>query len=541
MTSAQRFEAICQAMSEPGFYPHPVFDVERRETHISVVFLAGEWVYKLKKHKNLGFLDFSDSKRRLYFCMQELKLNHRLSFDVYLEVLGIHENGTGFCLGPVEGAGEYAVKMARLPDEASLEALLRSGAVTLPHISRLGETLADFHGAAERGKGIDAFGDPEHIRFNMEENFAQILPFAPHLLDLRKWEFIRQVCRSFLNNHAQMFMHRVREGRIRDGHGDLRAEHVYFHHGVQVIDCIEFNERFRYGDCALDMAFLIMDLDRLGYPQAGQRLLQVYAAACSDPQAYALMDFYAAYRAFVRLKVACFSLEHAKDPAVARGDIRAYLDQACRYGVSFGRPVLWVFCGLPASGKSTLARRVADALFMTALSSDTVRKEDQNSPEHGVVAFNTGAYQPVMRGRVYAKLLNLAQEELRRGRSVILDATFSSARWRESAMGLAADQKAGLIFVHCVCSEQTIKARLRQRETMTANSDARLMHFEDMIKNFDPFVAMVPDTYFEVNTGQSEEEAFYEILAQGHALKHAQAQAVVNGLSGGQGRSHEQK
>jgi hypothetical protein len=530
-------------MSDPGFYPHPVSRIECRETHISVVFLAGEWVYKLKKHKNLGFLDFSDSKRRLHFCMQELKLNQRLSVEVYLEVLGIHENVNGFCLGPVEGAGEYALKMARLPDEASLEALLRRGAATPQHILLLGETLAKFHCTAERGEGIDAFGDPEHIRFNMEENFAQILPFAQHLLDLRKWEFIRQVCRSFLNNHTEMFMYRVREGRIRDGHGDLRAEHVYFDHGVQVIDCIEFNERFRYGDCALDMAFLIMDLDRLGYPQVGQRLLQVYAAARSDPEAYALMDFYAAYRAFVRLKVACFSLEHAKDPAGVRGEIRAYLDQACRYGVSFGRPVLWVFCGLPASGKSTLARRVAGALFMTTISSDTIRKEDLDSSEHGVVAFDTGAYQPVMRGRVYAKLLNLAQEDLRRGRSVILDATFSSARWRESAMRLAADQKAGLNFVHCACSDQTIKARLRQRETMTGNSDARLMHFEDMIKNFDPFVAMDPDTYFEVNTGQSEEEAFYEILAQGYALKHVQAQAVVAGLRGGQGRSfdHEEK
>ena len=467
--------------------------------------------------------------------MQEVKLHQRLSFDVYVEVLGIHESGNGYCLGPVEGGVEYAVKMARLPDEASLEALLRRDAATWEHISRLGETLAGFHRKAERGKGIDAFGDPEHVRFNMEENFAQILPFAQNLLDLRKWEFIRQVCRSFLNNHAEMFTHRVREGRIRDGHGDLRAEHVYFHRGVQVIDCIEFNERFRYGDCALVLAFLVMDLDRLGYPQVGQRLLQVYAAASRDPEVYALMDFYAAYRAFVRLKVACFSLEHAKDLAAARGEIRAYLDQACRYGVSFGRPMLWVFCGLPASGKSTLARRVADALFMTVLSSDAARKEEADSSELGVVAYNTGAYRPVMRGRVYARLFNLAQEELRKGRSVILDATFSSERWRESAMRLAADQKVGLIFVHCDCPPQTIQARLRQREKMTGNSDARLMHFEDMVRNFDPFVAVLPDTCIEVDTGHSEEEAFYEILARGHALKHAQAQAVVFGLNGGSG------
>lgn len=145
-------------------------------------------------------------------------------------------------------------------------------------------------------------------------------------------------------------MHRVREGRIRDGHGDLRAEHVYFHSGVQVIDCIEFNERFRYGDCALDLAFLVMDLDRLGFDEICRRLLRVYVSAAGDPEVYALMDFYAAYRAFVRLKIACFSLEHAKDQAAVTGEIRDYLDQAYLYAVSFGRPVLWVFAACPPRG-----------------------------------------------------------------------------------------------------------------------------------------------------------------------------------------------
>jgi aminoglycoside phosphotransferase family enzyme/predicted kinase len=530
MNSAEQFERICRAMSEPSFYPHPASSIERRETHISVVFLAGEWVYKLKKHKDLGFLDFRDPVRRLHYCMQEWKLNKRLSFGVYQGVVGIHEDEAGtLALGPVEGALEYAVKMTRLPEGVNFETLLRTGAVTQEHITRLGETLADFHDSAERGDGIDAFGDPEHVRFNMEENFAQILPFAHGFLNLRKWEFIRQVCRSFLNNHGELFMHRVREGRIRDGHGDLRAEHVYFHQGVQVIDCIEFNERFRYGDCALDLAFLIMDLDRLGFDEVGRRLLRVYAAASRDGEVYALTDFYAAYRAFVRLKVACFSLEHSEDRGAAAGEIRDYLDQAYRYAVSFGRPVLWVFCGLPASGKSTLASRVAKALFMSHLASDTVRKADHDFPADGVVAYNTGAYRPVVRGRVYAKLLNLAQEELRKGRSVVLDATFSSAQWRESAMLLAKDQNAGLIFVHSVCSPQTIKARLVNRDASSGESDARLIHFDDIIKNFEPFDDTA-DTYLAVSTERSEDDSLYAVLSQGCALRQVQAQALIKGL-----------
>jgi len=523
MNSAQRFEDICLAMSEPAFYPHPASQVERRETHISVVFLAGEWAYKLKKHKDLGFLDFCDPARRLYFCMQEIKLNQRLSFDVYQEVLGIHEGGNGLCFGPVEDALEYAVKMRRLPDEASLEALLSEGKVTQENISRLGETLAAFHERAERGQGIDAYGDFEHIRFNMEENFTQIQPFAQDLLDAQKWEFFRQVCRSFADNHVELFMHRVREGRVSDGHGDLRAEHVYFHHGVQVIDCIEFNERFRYGDCALDLAFLIMDLDRLGHADTGLLLLRAYVMAAGDAEVYALMDFYAAYRATVRLKVACFSLEHAADRAVVKGEIRGYLDQACRYAMSFGRPVLWVFCGLPASGKSTLAGRVAKALFMPRFASDTVRKQEPDFPHDGVVAFDAGAYRPVLRSRVYAGLFNLAQDELKKGRSVVLDATFSRAQWRESAIRLAKDQKAGLIFVECVCDPQTIRARLAQREIKAGESDARLIHFEDMIAGFEPLGEEIAGACIHVDTDQALEDCFYEILARGHALKHAQA------------------
>lgn len=531
MNSAERFEDICRAMSEPAFYPHSVSGVERRETHISVVFLAGEWAYKLKKQKDLGFLDFRDPARRLHYCLQEIKLNQRLSFGVYQEVLGIHESEKGLCFGPVEGALEYVVKMARLPDEASFEALLRKGVVTQENISSLGEILAGFHKNAERGHGIDAYGDPEHIRFNMEENFTQILPFAQGLLDPQKWEFFLQVCRSFADNHVDLFMHRVREGRITDGHGDLRAEHVYFHHGVQVIDCIEFNERFRYGDCALDLAFLIMDLDRLGHADTARRLLQAYATAAGDPEVYALMDFYAAYRAFVRLKVACFSLEHANPREPVQEEIRKYMRQAYGYALAFGRPVLWVFFGLPACGKSTLARRVAQALFMPLYGSDSVRKQAEDFPDAGVVAFNTGVYRPVLRSRVYAQLLNLAQDELKKGRSVALDATFSRADWRESAICLAQDHKAGLVFVHCVCDPQVLRSRLAQREGGAGESDARLVHFEDMIKSFEPFIHEVPEAYMEVDTGRTPEECFYEILAKGHALKHAQSQRLIGGLN----------
>lgn len=528
MKPAGQFQNILKAMSDPAFYPHAVSRIEFRETHISAVFLTGQWVYKLKKAKNLGFLDFRELSDRRHFCRREVELNQRLSTGVYHGVVAIHEDGRGnLSFGPEGDIVEYAVKMAQLPEASNLAALLGQGDLDDGRLAALGGTLADFYARAERGPGIDAFGDPDIIRFNTEENFEQIQPFVAGRLDADAWDFIREVSRSFRADREDLFRHRMRTGRIRDGHGDLRADHVYFHDGVQIIDCIEFNERFRYGDAALDLAFLMMDLDRLGHGRTGRRLLAAYARTARDPEIYALLDFYAAYRALVRLKVACFSLKDDREPLPA--DAGRCFSLAYRYALSFGRPALWVFSGLPASGKSTLAERTAQALFMPLFQSDSVRKRDPGFPDEGVTAFNAGAYRPVLRGRVYAKLLNLAQEELRKGRSVALDATFGESRWRQAAVELAADHNVGIVFVRCTCSTETIRSRLARREEERGTSDARLFHLDDMIRNFEPFGAETEGVSIATDTDRDVEESFYDTLAAGHALKSAQAEALANG------------
>jgi aminoglycoside phosphotransferase family enzyme len=242
-------------MSEPTFYPHDVQGVEVRETHISLVFLTGGLVYKIKKPVALGFLDFRKLADRRRFCAREVELNRRLSSGVYEGVVAIRDDGKGgLSLAPRGRAVEYAVRMVQLPDRANLAAMLAEGPPTEGLLDDLGRTRAGVYAEARRSEDIDAFGDPELIRFNMEENFEQIAPLAAGLVPPEQWEFVRQVCRAFWKDHRELFMQRVQAGMIRDGHGDLRADHVYFHGGVQIIDCIEFNERFRYGDAALDLA-----------------------------------------------------------------------------------------------------------------------------------------------------------------------------------------------------------------------------------------------------------------------------------------------
>ena len=525
MDQGTQLSALREAMSDPAFYPHAVSRVEVRETHISLVFLTGNLVYKVKKPVDFGFLDFRSRSARKRFCRREVELNQRLSHGIYMDVVDISEDEAGrLNMADAGKTVDHAVRMVQLPDEANLAALLRRGPLAAERLKALGGVLADFYATAEHGEDIDAFGEPGLIRVNTEENFEQIGPFVPGRLDETGWEFIRQVSRSYLADHEELLLHRVRQGRIRDGHGDLRADHIYFHDGVQIIDCIEFNERFRYGDAALDLAFLLMDLDRLGHGETGKRLLSAYARTARDPEVYALVDFYAAYRALVRLKIACFSLNRSGEEGLREAG--TYLRLAYRYALSFGRPVLWVFSGLPGSGKSTLARQVSQALFMPVFQSDLVRKQDPDFPDQGVAPMDAGAYRPVMRGRVYAKMLNLAQDQLRQGRSVALDATFSEEKWRGEAMELARSHNVGFIIVHCSCRTDTLKVRLSQRRDSL--SDARAFHLDEMRERFAPFEADTKDIRLDIDTEASEEQCLHDILEKAHALRAAQAQRLAD-------------
>ena len=513
------FENLCLAMMDPGFYPHPVLGPERRETHISVVFLTGTWVYKLKKPLDFGFLDFRRLEDRRRFCRMEVDLNRRLSRGVYEGVVALHRDSAGrFSFQSSGPVVEYAVKMRQLPETLSLDRLLSANKARPTLVRILGRALAEFHRLSQRSPNIDSYGRWEVISANVEENFEQLHPFVGPVLAPEKWEFIQAVNRTFLADRRGLFERRIEDGRIRDGHGDLRAEHVYFFKGIQIIDCIEFNDRFRYGDVALDLAFLYMDIEHLGYPEWSRAFLAEYVSCSGDAQLYALLDFYAAYRSIVRLKVAClrsvevFGVERARQEAEARTLMR----QAYRYALQFGRPTVWVICGLPASGKSVLARNLADALAIEYFASDDLRQEASPSARPRVVPFGEGPYREGLRQHVYAHLLARAQDTLKAGRSVVLDATFSHRKWREDARRLSEDLDAGLVFVETVCSEATLRERLQAREGRSGLSDARLEHLPDMMAEFEPLDELAPETRLAVDTERTAVSVLVDTLSQGY-------------------------
>lgn len=523
------FHAVCKAMADPAFYPGSVTRVQRIDTHISVVFLTGAWVYKLKKPLDMGFLDFRALEDRRRFCETEVSLNRRLSQGVYQEVLTIYENNNRFSLEENGRAVEYAVKMRQLPEAASLKELLKKNKISRTHIKNLGLALADFHDQSRQSSRIDHYGRRDVISANVEENFRQLEPFAGAVLDPEEWEFICQVNRSFLEIRRALFDHRVETGRIRDGHGDLRAEHIYFYQGLQIIDCIEFNDRFRYGDVVLDLAFLHMDLEHLGYPEWSLAFLAEYAARSHDLELYALLDFYAAYRSIVRLKVSCLrSLElEGPERRVQEDEARLFMKQTYRYAIQFSRPALWLFCGLPATGKSSLAVNAAKTLSIPLFQSDAIRGQDRPEDAPKVVPFGQGLYRANMRGHVYAQMLALAQEALKGGLSVILDATFAHRHWRDEARRLAADLDTNLVAVECVCPKETIISRLRRRETEPGLSDARLRHFQQISAGFEPINELTPNCYFTVNTNQPLSEALSKVLSEGYARQCAQVKKIL--------------
>ncbi|MBW1744596.1 MAG: AAA family ATPase, partial [Deltaproteobacteria bacterium] len=502
----QRQAKIFKAMSQPEFYPHRVKAVEQRETHISKVFLTGDYAYKVKKPLNLGFLDFTTLKKRRHFCFQELILNQRLTRAVYLDVLPItFQDGKYYLAGPGNTV-EYTLKMRQLPDACSMVRLLEKGKVDTGAIQALAAFLAGFYAQAPTGGHINTFGEWKTVWANCEENFQQTEGFVGKILPEKTCQIIRAATRSFLRRWQDLFQNRVERGRIRDCHGDLRTGHIYFVDGIQVIDCIEFNDRFRYSDIASDLAFLAMDLDHEGYPDVSQNLLTAYVQHTKDQNVFVLLDFYKCYRAFVRVKVNCLRLHEGGLGTIEYDklfeDTYRYMELAYRYAVQFTRPTLWVMSGLPASGKSVTAEEIAKAFGIRVFRSDVIRKElfGVEPTAEVELAFEEGIYSRTATSLTYGKLLLLTQEEIEKGCSVILDATYGSRRHRSEVLRLARDMDVNLIFVECVCHEDLIKERLRERETVPSISDARLPHIKEIKAAFEPLDEVPDEMHIVVDT-----------------------------------------
>lgn len=494
------------------------------ETHISWVFLRAHEVYKVKKPVNFGFLDFSSLEARREACHAELALNSRLAPGVYVDVVPItRDDQGGFLLAGAGTVVDYAVHMKRLPLEARADLRLARGDLAPEQLDALALLLARFHARSEPSERIAEFGRVEVIRKNVEENFAQagslLGELAPEGVE-REVE-ARQL--EFLSSRASLFDARIRAGRIRDGHGDLRLEHVYMVDGSEpvIIDCIEFNERFRYADVCADIAFLSMDLGWHGRSDYKERFLAAYARASGDDDLYALVDFYESYRAYVRAKVCALSLDGA--PSF---EARALLEKQARRYLRLAQaaerrplepPRSIAVGGMIASGKSSVAEAIGARLGAPVISSDRVRKrllgvEPTTRLAHGAWQ---GAYSPDRNRDVYTEVLRRAGVVLESGRSVVIDATFRRRADREAARDLALARGASFCFIECHTSDAVARARLAARARGPSESDGRLEIYDELVASREAVTELAAHEHLRVDTSGSVEQTLAALARAG--------------------------
>ncbi len=484
--------ALVDALLQPSFYDHPVEEVRFLQTHISSVFLTGGVVYKLKKPVNFGFLDFSTVELRELNCRAEVELNRRLAPSVYIDAVPITFDGNRVALNGDGEVVDWVVVMRELDGALLGTSVLERGELSEAHMDALVEVLVPFYATAATGGGVDDFGAIESVRFNTDENFSQTEAYVGKLISRDRFEHIRDWTNAFYETHADLFDRRIGEGRIRESHGDLHLRNIFFEERPVIFDCIEFNERFRCGDIAVDIAFLAMDLDFNRRENLAKYFIDRYVEASGDADLLEVLDFYKCYRAYVRGKIACFtSTDPALDATAQRGQrnlARRYFGLAYEYAGGSRRPSLVVLYGLMGTGKTSVSRYLREKYGWHVLSTDAVRKQIAGVGENTrvYVPYNQGLYSPEMNARTYAEVCNRAENLLHGGFPVVVDGAFKRQSEREPVIEAARRTQARLVFLQTVCGGDEQRQRLEGRQRHDTRSDGRVELMEQQRVDFEP-------------------------------------------------------
>jgi len=498
-------EGVWAGLARADAYPNDpdaAAGVEWVQTHLSHVFLTRTRVYKFRKAVDLGFVDFSTRAERNADCLREVTLNRRLAPDVYHGVAALLGREDARRVGPVGEAltagAEHCVVMRRLPAGRDASSLLEAGVLCAEQIDRLAGLVARFH--AGHGLGTPAPFAPDdwlaRCTEPAEQNFRSLAEAGPSVIPPERLALARERARGFVAEHAGRFERRRAAGRAVDAHGDLHLQHVFFERDDAeplVIDCLEFTERLRHIDAAAEVAFPAMDLAYRGHPRWAERFLRVYAAASDDFDLYSVVDYFTAYRAGVRAKVAALAARDAgiavAQREAARESARRHLELAALALAPRPPRALVLTSGVVGTGKSTVAARLAERLDAVVIASDRVRKHRLGlAPEADArAAWGAGAYAPEAVARVYAALFERARPVLASGRVAILDATFACRDRRTEARALAAELGCPAFLVETLADPERTLERLAARRAAGGDpSDAGPEIYAQSAKSFEP-------------------------------------------------------
>ena len=447
------------------------------ETHTAVVVMAGDRAYKAKKPVRFPFVDLTTPALRRRACEREVELNRRIAPDVYLGVATLHLPGE---------PGEPVVVMRRLPETCRLSTLVMARRSDVPDETvKVARLVAAFHAAAPTSHAVAASAAPDAVARAAARNIQELDAARGHALDAADLDTARTLTERYLAGRGPLFRERA-ETCARDGHGDLLADDVFcLPDGPRVLDCLEFDDTLRYGDVLADVAFLAMDLERLGGADFARTFLDAYAGFSGTTWPASLEHFYVAQRALVRCKVALLRGDHDEAHVLLRLALRHLRN---------GRVRLVLVGGLPGTGKSTVARGLADRFGLTLLRSDAVRKQ-----LHGIApgtwhpeAFGKGLYDARHTAATYAELLRDARLALTHGESVVLDATWLDPAMRARAAEVAAAAHADLVQLRCTAPDDVARRRVLERALAHADiSDATPEVAERMAATAPPW----PDAY----------------------------------------------
>jgi len=487
------------------------------QTHISWVFIASPFVFKVKKPVNLGFLDFSTLEKRRYFCQREVDLNRRLCPEIYLGVVPIYKTASGFSFDADGQIAEYAVKMRELPHGCVLNELLGKDRVGEKEIARVILRLHRFYESETPSPEIEQWGAPEKLKISTDENFAQVEPFIGKTISAAAFEAIRHYTNEFYVRNEDVFRERIQQHRIRDCHGDLHLDHIHItSERLSIFDCIEFNDRFRFIDIANDLAFLAMDFDFEGRSDLANLALQTAAREFQDDGLLKIADFYKCYRAFVRGKVESIQAAEPETEKPEQHEKLAarYFRLALRYAVAGSEPLVLVIMGRIGTGKTTVARELGHELDWPVFSSDEIRKTLAGIPlkKRTPQKRRGEVYSPQMTQQTYRKLVEDGLDALKKYCGVILDATFATRALRQFLRDECRKANVRLQIVEVNAGLATIRSRLKARDqSAAAISDARLEDLEKLSATYKPPSELAPD-HIQISANNSVAETVKALL-----------------------------
>ncbi len=502
MTHPAQTSALIEALLQPQCYPHTVQSVERLETHISWVFLTGPYAFKIKKPVSLGFLDFTSLEARRRYCEEELRLNRRLTPDLYLDVVEIRGSPHAPRIAGHGPVLEYAVRMRQFPQEALANRLLARGELTPELVTSFARRIAEFHAQLPPALPESLYGTPELVRHHAQDNFEQISSLLESSEAHEALEFVRDWTeREFMLRDGEL-RERRSAGMVRECHGDLHLGNIVLLNGELVpFDCIEFNPNLRWNDVMSEIAFVMMDLLDRGAPRLAWLFLNSYLEATGVYSGLSVLRFYLVYRAMVRAKVHLMRAQQsAADPAEQRrlmAAYRSYVELATRCA-ELGRPALVLMRGFSGSGKSTVAQELVQALGAVHVRSDVERKRlhGLKPMERTGSAIGSGLYGQNSTEATYARLAEAARVVARAGYTAIVDATFLQRSQRAQLRAVADALGVPLAVVDVQALDAVLRERIARRATENRDpSEATLEVLKRQTASAEP---IQPDEHFAV-------------------------------------------